>query len=125
MADTGNGVRKITPAGLVSTVTAGKAHFSNAQCLALDSLDNLYVLDGDVIRKMTPAGEVTALPKTALRDGQGNFIHPTSMAVDQAGRLFLVDETANAVWVVLPHPALSAFGVKYKNIAMDGPAAQR
>lgn len=76
VADTGNGtIRKITPAGAVSTLagTAGtngnqdgagaNASFAGPQGLVIDASGNLYVADtnNQVIRKITPAGVVTTI----------------------------------------------------------------
>lgn len=81
VADTGNStIRKITPAGLVTTIagtagtvgnqdgTGANASFSGPQGLALDAAGNLYVADTNnkAVRKVTPAGVVTTV---ALRSG--------------------------------------------------------
>src|SRR5262245_60983740 len=53
-------VRKITPAGDVSTLAA-TASFSDLEGIAVDSAGNVFVTDGldGVIRKVTPAGVVS------------------------------------------------------------------
>jgi gliding motility-associated-like protein len=68
---TNNAIRKITPAGVVTTLagngtagfTNGKgtdATFYNPISLTCDANDNIYVTDyNDVIRKITPQGDVT------------------------------------------------------------------
>jgi hypothetical protein len=76
VADTGNStIRKVTPAGVVSTLaglgtisglkdgTGGDAWFNQPLDLALDGAGDLYVADtgNAVIRKITPAGAVTTL----------------------------------------------------------------
>ena len=113
---TNNTIRKITPAGAVSTLAglagvsgssdgAGSAAlFSRPGGLALDSLLNLYVADtgNSTIRKITPAGVVTTvagLPGVAgLKDGVGNdawFNQPQDVAVDGSGTVYVAD-TGNA-----------------------------
>jgi alpha-tubulin suppressor-like RCC1 family protein len=76
VADSGNhAIRKVTPAGQVSTYagvptvrgfmdgSAGQALFNEPEGLAFDSARNLYVTDtgNGVIRKITPAGAVSTL----------------------------------------------------------------
>ncbi len=104
VADTGNDtIRKITPAGVVSTLagsagfagsadgTGGAARFNSPGGVALDDAGNVYVADtgNDTIRKITPAGVVTTLAGAAgslgSADGTGGaarFNGPTGLAVD-------------------------------------------
>jgi sugar lactone lactonase YvrE len=112
VADTGNlKVRKITPAGVVSTLAgdrvvgsadgvAAAATFRNPQGIATDRLGNIYLADADnhAIRKITPAGVVTTLAGMAdvvgSADGSGaaaGFSAPESIAADGAGNLYVTD----------------------------------
>jgi hypothetical protein len=115
VADTGNRViRAITSAGMVITLDGAaasprpvvgignKALFSNVQSMALDGSGNIYVLDGDVICKIPLTGAVSTLPNSVLTDGHGHVIHPTSMAVDHVGKLYLVEDTSNVIWEATP-----------------------
>jgi hypothetical protein len=115
VADTGNNtIRKINSFGMVKTLagTAGRAgdadgignnaRFSNIQSVAAGDGGNIYALDGNIIRKITPAGVVTTLPVSTLADGQGHIIHPTSIAVDSTGNLYLVEGMNNVIWQVTP-----------------------
>ena len=85
VADTGNSaIRKITSAGLVSTLaglkgvygtadgTGTDARFHYPQGLAVDGATNVYVADSvnNRIRKVTPAGVVTTLAGLAGSEGQ-------------------------------------------------------
>jgi len=104
-------IRKITPAGEVSTL-AGKAEgghadgplneaeFNNPLGLAIDALGNLYVADthNNRIRKITPAGEVSTLAGTDEGGGyvdglgsQAQFYSPHSIAIDTDGNLYVTD----------------------------------
>lgn len=107
VADTGNFcIRKITPAGEVTTFAGAKepgyangpgaqARFRSPMGLAIDREDNLFVADGanHRIRKITPTGMVsdaygvpTVLPNGAVRLPR---LHQMSaVAVDAAGNLF-------------------------------------
>jgi hypothetical protein len=59
VADSGNNnVRKITPAGVVTTL---KVQFSEVSAVATDAAGNVYVGDGSTIRKITPAGRVSTV----------------------------------------------------------------
>lgn len=122
VADTGNNLlRAVSPSGMVTTLAGktgnpgivdgvrGKARFLNLQCVSVGESGNIYVLDGDCIRKVTPAGAVTTLPRSALVDEGGQSIHPTSLAADSVGNLYLVDGLNNVIWKATPP----------KNIALD------
>ena len=113
VADTGNRtIRKISPAGVVSTLagTAGvfgstdaagaDARFSYPIGLATDSAGNIYVADlgNSTIRKITPAGVVSTLAGTAgvfgSTDATGaaaSFLYPYSVATDSAGNVYVAD----------------------------------
>jgi len=81
VADGGSMIRKVTPAGVVTTVagtaTAGDitdgngtaARFANVDRLAIDSDGNAYATDASTIRKITPTGVVTTVAGTKGQDG--------------------------------------------------------
>lgn len=111
VADMGNNViRKITPEGEVSTLAgtgapglndgaADQAQFNRPAGIAADSSDNLYVVDegNSVIRKITPAGEVTTIAGTGapgFQDGaaaQAQFNTPHAVAIDSSDNLYITD----------------------------------
>jgi sugar lactone lactonase YvrE len=119
VADSGNDlIRKITPAGVVTTL-AGKAGmagyqdgtgtnalFNNPQGVAVDGATNVYVADygNHTIRKISPAGVVTTLGGIPLlsgnSDGAGSgarFYSPEDVAVDNQGNLFVADQQNDAI----------------------------
>ena len=102
-----NTIRKITPAGVVSTFagsagnrgsadgSGGVARFSGPNGVAVDGSGNVYVADGGnrTIRKITPAGFVSTLAGSAgnsgYTDGTGSaaqFAYPSGLAVDGSGK---------------------------------------
>ena len=87
VADSNNQlIRKITPAGNVTTLAGSAdlsgstngngtaAHFSNPQAVATDSSGNVFVADANnqLIRKITPAGNVTTFAGQSGRRGSNN-----------------------------------------------------
>jgi sugar lactone lactonase YvrE len=106
-----NAIRKVTPAGLVSTRagsgtallvddTGAKASFNNPSGVALDLAGNLYVADSgnNRIRRVTPAGVVTTLAGSGsvggFFDGTGDkaiFNGPQGVAMDATGNLYVAD----------------------------------
>ncbi len=113
VADTANfAIRKITPAGVVTTFagsaanpsykdgTGTAAFFNTPIGLSIDSTGNLYVADSAnaVIRKITPVGVVTTFVGTAdvtgTIDGTGlaaMFNAPAGVVVDSAGTTYIAD----------------------------------
>ncbi|UIR57796.1 DUF6443 domain-containing protein [Sphingobacterium sp. SRCM116780] len=109
-------IRKITPAGVVSTFagsgTAGAtngtgtaASFNNPMGLAFDASGNLYVADGmnHLIRKITAAGVVSTYAGTGtlgLQDGallSAQFNSPMGLAFDTNGDLYIADRQNHAL----------------------------
>ncbi|HEY2799008.1 MAG TPA: NHL repeat-containing protein [Chthoniobacterales bacterium] len=129
VADTGNNtIRKVTPAGVVSTFagsaghsgsadgTAGAARFNAPIGLTIDGAGNLYVGDSGnhTIRKITPAAAVTTLAGSPGNPGSDNgtgsvarFNGPRGVAVDAAGNVYVADTFNNTIRKVTPAGAVS------------------
>jgi glucose/arabinose dehydrogenase len=124
VADSNNHtIRKITPAGVVTTLagtaessgsadgTGADARFKYPEGVAVDGDGNLYVADRDnnTIRKITPAGVVTTLAGAAgsygSADGTGadaRFSRPIGVAVDGDGNLYVTDRNNQTIRKITP-----------------------
>jgi len=128
---TGNPIRKITPAGVVSTVvfkasqypTPGQGRnnpsFYYPVQLATDSTGALYAADPNdhVVRKYTPDGQAIVLSGTVTQSNAGHvdgaasaakFGELQAIAVDRSNRVFVLDKYA---------------GTPLREIAADGSVA--
>ncbi|MBU6428648.1 MAG: hypothetical protein KGR26_06545, partial [Cyanobacteria bacterium REEB65] len=110
-------IRKISPAGVVSTVAgtgvgyvdgaSSSAEFDTPQDICLDPQGNLYVADyrNNVIRKISSVGWVsTYAGSTSGTPGSTNgatssalFDGPTGLALDAAGNLYVADRWNNEI----------------------------
>ena len=124
VADTTNNlIRKITPAGTVSTHagvvggsgwqdgTGSGALFNQPRGLARDNRGNIYVADtgNSVIRKITREGVVTTLAGLStiggLKDGTGSeawFNQPRGLTVDSDGNVYVADTGNAAIRKITP-----------------------
>jgi len=127
VADTGNQtVRKISPSGVVTTLaglagstgsidaTGSAARFTSLQGITNYAQGNLYVTDGNAIRKISAAGVVTTLAgKPNERgdiDGQGaaaRFSGPHGIKVGANGNLFVADTFNNTIRMITPVGAVT------------------
>jgi hypothetical protein len=119
VADSSNHtIRKITTAGEVTTLaglarspssvdgTGSAARFWDPSGVAVDAAGTVYVAEftNNTIRKVSPTAVVTTLAGIAgwsgTADGTGSaarFFHPTGVAVDDAGTLYVADGSNHAI----------------------------
>lgn len=134
-------IRKITPAGVVSTLAGtpwltglvngngAQALFNRPRGIAVDTSGNVYVADwgNDAIRKVTPAGVVTTLASSYT----GYLHQPWGIAVDAAGAVYFtsgnqgspgIGQGADFIERITPDGTLSLFaGAFYGPGNTDGP----
>ncbi len=132
-----NAIRKITPAGIVSTLagdgtrgfkngTGTGAEFNFPHALVVDTTGNIYVADtfNEMIRKITPAGVVS----TVAGDGTAGFANgagamaefnaPSGIALDRFGNLFVSDSNNQRVRKITPAGMVSTLNL---TILLSGP----
>lgn len=119
-------IRKITPAGVVTTLagsaatmgsadgTGAAAQFWAPSGITVDSAGNLYVVDNFTIRKINPSGVVSTLAGSAgvagSADGTGvaaRFDGNDGITVDSAGNLYVVDTNNQTIRKISPAGVVS------------------
>lgn len=115
-----NAIRKITPAGVVSTLagsgsigyadgTGATVRFYNPAGLTVDAIGNVYLADrgNHTIRKITAAGVVSTYLTYGYKTpgfGDGStaprFTNPTSVAIDSKNNLYVADQGNNAIRII-------------------------
>jgi sugar lactone lactonase YvrE len=122
-------IRKISPAGAVTTLAGGAggeanaedgtgsaARFNQPKALAVDANGNVLVADGEnhVIRRITPDGVVTTLAGLAeaagSADGTGRksrFLSPPGVSVDQTGAVYVTSGTTVRKGLVAASPTIT------------------
>ena len=134
LSDSGNHlIRKITPAGIVTTLAgtgtrgsadgpAASASFDTPQAIALDGLGNLYVYDAGSynLRKISAAGIVTTLAgsgEPGYADGKGAaaaFDVIGGIAADKDGTLYVGDTFNQLIRKVAPDGTVSTLAGQVK-----------
>jgi hypothetical protein len=135
-----NLIRKITPAGIVSTFagngssnsvngTGTAASFYFPSGLTIDTAGNLYVAEQGfgLIRKITPQGVVSTFAGGgASLNGQGtqaSFSGPIAVAIDKSGNLYVADTYNALIRKITPTGLVSTLaGIQRVQGTTDGPA---
>ena len=114
VADAGNNaLRKVNPAGVVSTLVGPGVFNGSPASIAFDPSGNGIVTDESSIRRVSPAGVVSLLagsPTTqGFSDGSATaarFNQPYGVIVNPAGTMFVTDTSNNRIRVIEAVPAL-------------------
>ncbi len=140
-----NRVRKVTPAGTISTVAgtgddgfggdlgpAIAARLSHPSGVAVDNAGNLFIADymNNRIRKVTPGGTISTVAGNGTEGYNGDSIPATSaelwlpigVAVDSAGNLFIAELTGYRIRKVTPAGTISTVAGNGSPGYNDGPA---
>ena len=123
-----NRIRKITPAGDVTTYAgdgnpgfadgpAATAEFYAPQGIAIDAQGNLYVADigNNSIRKISTAGVVSTFAGNGTRGyvngaaATAEFNNPQGVAVDATGNVFVADRSNNLIRKITAAGVVSNF----------------
>ncbi len=142
VADGNSLIRRITPAGVVTTLagnpetfgwadgTGSAALFFNPIGLVVDNTGNVFVADSSnhVIRRITPAGVVTTFAGLAhfngSDDGTGNaarFNTPRGLAMDRSGNLYVADSQNHTVRQITPEGVVTTLaGLAGSSGSVDG-----
>ncbi|HWA29281.1 MAG TPA: immunoglobulin domain-containing protein [Lacunisphaera sp.] len=120
--DTGAVVSTLAGSAGVSGSTNGAgsaARFNNLTRVATDLAGNLYVADttNNLIRKVTPTGDVTTLAGlvgvSGTADGTGSnalFNQPGGVAVDNSGYVYVADTANSTIRRISPQGVVSTIG---------------
>jgi len=126
-------IRKITPAGVVTTFagnssymsadgTGTGASFDNPGDIAIDKQGNLYVTEGDnLVRKITPQGVVTSIAGTIPLPLSSPFGMPQGIAFDASGNMYLEDSGRYQIEKMTPSGQLSVFAGTGNQNFVNGP----
>jgi sugar lactone lactonase YvrE len=136
---TNNVIRKITPAGVVTTfagtgaagATDGNsttATFKNPDGVTVDADGNLYVADtqNNLIRKITAAGVVSTFAGSGASgstDGTGTaatFNHPTGLTLDGLGNLYVAEYDGNLIRKITSNGVVTTVAGNGQKSSTDG-----
>lgn len=114
--------------------TGAQARFFDLRGLAVDRFGCVYVTDGNVVRKITPAGEVTTLAgaQGAFGNVDGSartarFAGPAGIAVDVDGNVYVADNSNQTIRKISVDGVVSTLAggnsINSTMIAVDGVGA--
>jgi hypothetical protein len=119
----GNGmvIRKITPAGVVTTLAGNRgsqvsddgegaaASLKWSRAIAVDLAGNVFTADQNKIRKITPAGLVSSIALTDVNGSAINNFVSADLAFDSYGNLFSTGFNMNYIQKITPTGVVTTF----------------
>ncbi|MGZ3764506.1 MAG: NHL repeat-containing protein [Mucilaginibacter sp.] len=143
VADQGNNlIRKVTSAGVVTTIAGGgsvgsangvgsAASFYDVIGIAVDASGNVYISDqgNNLIRKVAADGTVTTFAGSGMAgaaDGTGtaaSFNTPAGLAIDASGNIYVADEFNNKIRKITPAGVVSTVAGTGVSGSINGPTA--
>ena len=122
------GVRKVTPAGLVSTVFDSGSDGFSPSGLAVDGAGNMYVTLGSEIAKISPGGTLTTFAGgyylSGSQDGpvgKAEFNYPWGLVLDGGGNLLVADMGNRTIRKITPRGIVTTIaGTPGKEGSTDG-----
>jgi uncharacterized protein (TIGR03437 family) len=88
-------VFRVSPNGIITSVAG-----TSAGAVAVDRVGNLFVIQGALVRKISPDGSITTVANPGVQNSGG-------LAVDDAGNIFISDVTNNLVRKLSPDGSIT------------------
>jgi sugar lactone lactonase YvrE len=133
-------IRKITPAGIVSTFAGTGAmgstdgigtvaKFTNPTGICVDAFDNIYVADNynQKIRKITPTGIVSTFAGTGAIGSinaigaAASFNYPAGVCTDASGNIYITDSQNNIIRKITLTIPVASYSIPTGTICVGSP----
>jgi sugar lactone lactonase YvrE len=114
-----NGLRKITAAGIITTIPMMPTVNGAYAAVAVDSDDNVYVINARALTKINSTGEITVVASGLGVSGSlGNDFR--GMTVDNNGNIYITDHFNSVIYKVTQTGAITTFAGSGSDGKADG-----